>query len=128
MKDKLQSLIDTFFCSVDINKFYSQNQKEKLADWLRANGVTIPPVQLGDIVCFYIAHPDKPFELKTGRVFSVEYTFSVKPLLTIRYDDNSLDFLKKFLGYNAFTTEEEARAAMKTAEQALKEMQTNGNS
>lgn len=50
MKDKLQSLIDTFFCSVDIDKFYSQNQKEKLADWLRENGVIVPPCKVGDTV------------------------------------------------------------------------------
>ena len=48
MRDNLQSLIDTFFCSVDIDKFYSQNQKEKLADWLRENGVIVPPCKVGD--------------------------------------------------------------------------------
>lgn len=53
MKDKLQSLIDTFFCSVDIDKFYSQNQKEKLADWLRENGVIVPPCKVGDTVYFH---------------------------------------------------------------------------
>ena len=49
-RGKLKSLIDTFFCSVDIDKFYSQNQKEKLANWLRANGVIVPPCKVGDTV------------------------------------------------------------------------------
>lgn len=50
MKDKLQSLIDTFFCSVDIDKFYSQNQKEKLTSWLCENGVIVPPCKVGEVV------------------------------------------------------------------------------
>ena len=43
MRDRLKSLIDTFFASVDIDKFYSQNQKEKLSDYLLANSVIVPP-------------------------------------------------------------------------------------
>ena len=50
MKDRLQSLIDTFFCGVDIDKFYIQNQKENLADWLRENGVIVTPCKVGDVV------------------------------------------------------------------------------
>jgi hypothetical protein len=50
MRDKLKSLIDTFFCSVDIDKFYSQNQKEKLVDWLSENGVIVPPCKVGQTV------------------------------------------------------------------------------
>lgn len=63
MKDKLQSLIDTFFSSIDIDKFYSQNQKEKLADWLRENGVIVPPCKVGDTV--YI----KNHEITINEVF-----------------------------------------------------------
>ncbi len=47
MRDNLQSLIDTFFCGVDIDKFYIQNKKEKLAEWLRENGGLFPPVKIG---------------------------------------------------------------------------------
>ena len=52
MRDKLKSLIDTFFCSVDIDKFYAENQKEKLADWLREYGVTVPPCEIGEEIWF----------------------------------------------------------------------------
>lgn len=47
-RDRLNRLIDTFFACVDIDKFYLQNQKEKLADWLRENGVIVPPCKVGD--------------------------------------------------------------------------------
>ena len=50
MRDRLKSLIDTFFASVDIDKFYSQNQKEKLAEWLQENGVIVPPCKIGSKV------------------------------------------------------------------------------
>lgn len=56
MRDKLKSLIDTFFCSVDIDKFYAENQKEKLADWLREYGVIVPPCKVGDAVWYIEAN------------------------------------------------------------------------
>lgn len=54
MRDKLKSLIDTFFCSVDIDKFYSRYEKENLANWLCENGIIVPPCKVGDTVyCIY---------------------------------------------------------------------------
>ncbi len=50
MRDRLNDLINTFFACVDIDKFYLENQKEKLADWLRENGVIVPPCKVGDTV------------------------------------------------------------------------------
>ena len=48
MKNRLKSLINTFFASVDIDKFYLQNQKEKLVGWLSENGVIVPPCRAGE--------------------------------------------------------------------------------
>lgn len=49
-RSRLESLINTFFYSVDIDKFYSENQKEKLVNWLLENGVILPPCKKGDVV------------------------------------------------------------------------------
>ena len=53
-----------------------------------------------------------------GWVQEVVYSVCRKPLLDIRYDDNSLDSYRGYLGNDVFLTQEEA-------EQKLKEMNTN---
>ena len=68
MRDKLESLIDTFLASVDIDKFYSQNQKEKLVKWLRENGVIVPYCKNGDKVYALFGHTILECEVATMTV------------------------------------------------------------
>lgn len=114
MRERLQALIDVF---IDSDEYKARD----IVDYLLANGVIVPPVWVNNIVWFYVPHRNKPFELRKGRVSTVEYTLSMKPLLTIRYNDNTLDFAKEYWGNRAFATESEARTAMEEAENALKE-------
>lgn len=119
MKDKLQSLIDTFFCSVDIDKFYSQNQKEKLADWLRENGVVAPPCEVGQWL--WVVRKDYVSES-----FRVD-AFDDKNFIMIMEDAEhntspiymGLKIWKipfSFFGKNVFPTKESAEQALKGGE------------
>ena len=96
MRDKLKSLIDTFFCSVDIDKFYAQNQKEKLAAWLRENGVIVPPCKVGDTV----------YQIDTaGNIYES------KIIKTI-YDTYGIAFDERAIGKSIFLTREEVEKAL----------------
>ena len=112
MKDNLQSLIDTFFCSVDIDKFYSQNQKEKLADWLRENGVIVPPCKVGDTVyCdgkYFASHCE-------GKIMSFPVNLIETKVSSIFRGEPDVCFDFEDFGKTAFLTRE-------AAEQALKEV------
>ena len=55
------------------------------------------------------------FEVRKGFVLEETYHMSRKPLLVVRYDDNSLDSYRGYLGNDVFLTQAEA-------EQKLKEM------
>lgn len=115
MRERLIELIRTF-CKREDVLLFNRKVLDKFADYLFADGWIRPPVWVGNIVWFYVPHKDKPFELRKGRVSRVEYTLSVKPLLTIRYNDNTLDFAREYWGNRAFATESEARTAMEEAE------------
>ena len=80
-RDRLNRLIDTFFACVDIDKFYLENQKEKLADWLRENGVIAPPRKIGDVV--YIR---TPFSVIERKVSGFKYSSDMKNLEGIFID------------------------------------------
>ncbi len=114
MRDRLKSLIDTFFASVDIDKFYSQNQKEKLSDYLLANGVIVPPYKPGDtvyviyegdvtsaeVLAIYIDHDGGMFDLKIR-----EKTETVNGFCTTINNDYTFD--------DVYRTKEEAEQALK---------------
>lgn len=119
MKDKLQSLIDTFFCSVDIDKFYSQNQKEKLADWLRENGVIVPTYDIGSKVyavfnSLSLPIPRAVYECKIQRyVLTANKLVAVVKLKkgTVTYSDIQIDISE------LCSTKEDAGQILKGGEQ-----------
>ncbi len=102
MEDKLKSLIDTFFCSVDIDKFYAQKQKEKLAAWLRENGVIVPPCKAGDTV----------YQIDDVRIYQGTVAEIVlNKLHTICVADITC-FDERAIGKTVFLTREEAEKAL----------------
>ena len=105
MKDKLQSLIDTFFSSIDIDKFYSQNQKEKLADWLRENGVIKPPCNVGDTLFYF---DDFYKRVREMQVTGIEIVVSCKSSRGSRHAYSSSSF-----GKTLFHTREALEQALK---------------
>lgn len=110
MRDRLKSLIDTFFASVDIDKFYSQNQKEKISDYLLANGVIVPSCKVGDVVWvigqFYKF--TKP-EIESRKILSVQ----IYKNGNIQYHYKDGCFYEGNIGKTVFTTREEAVQALK---------------
>ena len=120
MRDKLKSLIDTFFCSVDIDKFYAENQKEKLADWLREHGVIVPPCKVDDTV----------YEITSKEVLCCTVT-KIEISLTDR-TSMFIDILIHYPTYSATETietqdfGETVFLTKEEAEKALKEGADNG--
>ena len=127
MRDKLKSLIDTFFCSVDIDKFYAENQKEKLADWLREYGVTVPPCEIGEEIWFVDRNESgEPIDI-TGAVFlaqskgciiATSYINDYDLTETIEYHINRTqdNYDTNLLVYpieDCYVTKEEAEQALK---------------
>ena len=65
-----------------------------------------------------VLFPNYAFFIKDGKIYegwvqSIEYCVCRKPLLYIRYDDNSLDSYRGYLGNTVFLTKEEAEAKLK---------------
>lgn len=65
-----------------------------------------------DTVYFIECHTDGNHKIRSGFALSVEYFACYKPLVTIRYNDNTLESTKHYLGLKAFMTREEAEAAL----------------
>ena len=72
----------------------------------------IPPFKPGDTVFFIMCRTDGNHEIKKGFALRVEYSCSTKPLITIRYNDATLDSTKHYLGLKAFMTHKEAEVAL----------------
>lgn len=72
----------------------------------------ILPCKPMDTVYFIECRTDGNHKIRSGFALSVEYSVCYKPLVTIRYDDNTLDSTKHYLGLKAFMTREEAEAAL----------------
>lgn len=53
------------------------------------------------------------FKVRKGFVLEETYHMSRKPLLVVRYDDNSLKSHRGYLGISVFLTESEAEAKLK---------------
>lgn len=53
------------------------------------------------------------FEVRKGFVLEETYHMSRKPLLVVRYDDNSLKSHRGYLGISVFLTKSEAEAKLK---------------
>lgn len=53
------------------------------------------------------------FEVRKGFVLEETYHMSRKPLLVVRYDDNTLESHSGYLGISVFLTESEAKAKLK---------------
>lgn len=53
------------------------------------------------------------FEVRKGFVLEETYHMSRKPLLVVRYDDNTLKSHSGYLGISVFLTREEAEAKLK---------------
>lgn len=53
------------------------------------------------------------FEVRKGFVLEETYHISRKPLLVVRYDDNSLKSHSGYLGISVFLTKSEAEAKLK---------------
>lgn len=70
------------------------------------------PCKPCDTVYFILCKTDGNHEIKEGWIQSVEYSVSMKPLLTIRYNDSSLESTKHYLGLKAFMTRREAEEAL----------------
>ena len=119
MRDKLKSLIDTFFCSVDIDKFYCQNQKEKLVDWLRENGVIVPQrkkdehkIQIGDVLYEDSYSYGKVFEWKVLDIWLENYISGNKTIVKCSNGIWTKDFfVADVLQFHK--TKEEAEAKLK---------------
>lgn len=115
MIDKLQSLIDTFFASVDIDKFYSQNQKEKLADWLRKNGAIVPPCKVGTHI-FVIPTKENKLEEITEMVvrgFAIGNPCNVANCFRVKGTSALYQPAFDSFGKTVFLTEEEAEQELK---------------
>lgn len=65
-----------------------------------------------DTVYFIECRTDGNHKIRSGFALSVEYNVCYKPLITIRYNDNTLESTKHYLGMKAFMTREEAEAAL----------------
>ena len=115
MRDKLESLIDTFFASVDIDKFYSQNQKEKLVKWLRENGVFVPYCKVGDVV-YRVSRYWNSYKLKWEFEISDEGVAFAEPNLVFTSSKGNV-FFERDIGKTVFLTREEAEQALKGGEQ-----------
>ena len=114
MSDRLKRLIDTFFYCVDIDKFYSQNQKEKLVEWLRENGVIVPPCKTGDTVYVLRSSDSKTFDEYTVKFFYC----SSKGINRIycESENSKKNFRPRDIGKTVFLTKESAERAMKEGE------------
>lgn len=77
----------------------------------RSRFVELPCKPL-DTVYFIEFHADGNHQIRSGFASSVEYFACYKPLVTIRYNDNTLESTKHYLGLNAFMTREEAEAKL----------------
>ena len=105
MRDRLKSLIDTFFCCVDIDKFYIQNQKEKLTDYLRENGVIIPPCKIGDEAWIIRNYRGVPTPQK-GIVSSISFNDDMELAIAVKHIGRGR------WGKNIFPTYEDAIKAI----------------
>lgn len=90
---------------------------EVVADHLLANGVTLGGPERflckpGDTVYFILCNTNGHHEIKEGFALSVEYSICYKPLVTIRYNDSTLDSTKHYLGLKAFMSYEEAEVKL----------------
>lgn len=116
MSDRLDNLINTFFACVDIDKFYSQNQKEKLADWLRENGVIVPPCKVGDIV-YYPWVYDGQCGVAFTKVESIKIYVNGLPIIVVEDWGSDMpmpiSFTNDDFGKTVFITEEAAKRALK---------------
>lgn len=120
MSDRLNSLINTFFACVDIDKFYLQNQKEKLADWLRENGVIVPPCKVGDTV-YFTEDVGIQTSLEIVEYIVENITIGVKPSKCILYCKSKKRgfkdrFFNSSFGETVFFTRKEAEEAIKSLE------------
>lgn len=77
----------------------------------RSRFVELPCKPL-DTVYFFEFHVDGNHQIRSGFASSVEYFACYKPLVTIRYNDNTLESTKHYLELNAFMTREEAEAEL----------------
>lgn len=117
MRDELKSLIDTFFCCVDIDKFYIQDQKEKLTDYLLENGVIVPPCKVGDTVWYLNKHPhiallqNSVYKAKVVRII----TTSLGTSIVIQIKSEGCCEIPDIYewGETLFATREEAEKALK---------------
>ena len=124
MSDRLNRLINTFFACVDIDKFYLQNQEEKLADWLRENGVIVPPCKVGDTV--YLISELSPknivdFTVKALHITSGKNSFGHKAPSYALLSNNVLKRLStranfEDFGKTVFLTKEKAEESIKSLE------------
>ena len=70
------------------------------------------PCKPMDTVYFIECRTDGNHRIRSGFALSVEYFVCYKPLVTIRYNDNTLESTKHYLGLKASMTREEAEAAI----------------
>lgn len=70
------------------------------------------PCKPMDTVYFIECRTDGNHKIRNGFALSVEYSACYKPLVTIRYNDNTVESTKHYLGLKAFMTREEAEAAL----------------
>lgn len=87
---------------------------EQLAEWLEKSKEYQQLEKQGKLIKIPLeAYCIVDFEVRKGFVLEETYHMSRKPLLVVRYDDNTLKSHSGYLGISVFLTKSEAEAKLK---------------
>ena len=115
MRDRLIELIKQVPYGATVGAKFTQYFSEKMADYLLANGVIVPPCKVGD-KAYHLTSVDALDELNVAAIFEgniSSVSMEDKVWIFCRYDNGlSFWYTTRNIGRNLFFTREEAEKAL----------------